>query len=294
MSASGRLPATVLAAYQQAHPDGATPPADMPPPTAPTLATSTAPTAPPPLPTVTPGQPPTMAYGPPPGADWSQQYSGAPQPMWGPPRVRPTDGVSIAALVTGLLGLGPVAIGFGIGGLVRTAGAVRSGRGMAIAGLVIGVVSTVLFAAVIGVGVAVSDDSDNRREGVPFTGDVSFSQLQVGDCIGEPPSTSRRRTIEVVPCAEQHYAEVYDTFALPAGDYPGDDTADRLAGGGCVARYDDLDLGMRSADSFDVVYYGPNRDAWDEADRSVQCLLGPVGGGLLGTHVLGGAGGEPA
>lgn len=50
----------------------------------------------------------------------------------------PTDGYSVAALVLGLLGFNVLAVIFGIVGLSRTADGRRSGRGMAIAGIVLG------------------------------------------------------------------------------------------------------------------------------------------------------------
>ena len=54
----------------------------------------------------------------------------------------PTDGFSVAALVLGLLGFNIFAIVFGIIGLNRTSTGQYSGRGMAIAGIVLGAIST--------------------------------------------------------------------------------------------------------------------------------------------------------
>ena len=50
----------------------------------------------------------------------------------------PTDGFSVAALVLGILGFNVFAIVFGIIGLNRTSSGQYSGRGMAIAGIVLG------------------------------------------------------------------------------------------------------------------------------------------------------------
>ena len=69
------------------------------------------------------------------------------QPVqYGQPAWRPTDGFSIAALVTSLLGFNVIAIVLGIIGLNRTKNGAMSGRGMAIAGIVIG---SLWFVAVI-------------------------------------------------------------------------------------------------------------------------------------------------
>lgn len=63
----------------------------------------------------------------------SSQQAQYGQPVW-----RPTDGFSVAALVTSLLGFNVIAIVLGIVGLNRTKNGAMAGRGMAIAGIVIG------------------------------------------------------------------------------------------------------------------------------------------------------------
>jgi len=61
---------------------------------------------------------------------------------------QPTDGVSIAALVTGILTLGPLPLILGIVGLRRTRRDGTRGRGMAIAGVVLGVLSTLAWTGI--------------------------------------------------------------------------------------------------------------------------------------------------
>jgi hypothetical protein len=83
---------------------------------------------------------------------YQQQYPSAPPPGYGGyPRPRGANGLAIAALVCGIIGLfflsivlGPLALIFGIIGL-RRANAGASGRGMAIAGIVLGAIDIVLY-----------------------------------------------------------------------------------------------------------------------------------------------------
>jgi hypothetical protein len=70
---------------------------------------------------------------------------------WATP-LPPRDGVAVAALVTGLVSVacffivaGPVALGLGISGLRRTTANGTRGRGMAIAGIVLGAVATLVL-----------------------------------------------------------------------------------------------------------------------------------------------------
>jgi len=97
---------------------------------------------PPPVPAPGYGPPPLPApgYGPPPVPAYA---TGAPYPA------QPTDGVSIAALVTGILGLGVVPVVLGIVGLKRTKATGTSGRGMSIAGIVLGAISFVVWSIVL-------------------------------------------------------------------------------------------------------------------------------------------------
>lgn len=84
-------------------------------------------------------QPPHAAQS---AYDVNQQYQQyqqpAPQYSYVPV---PTDGFSVAALVLGVLGFNIFAIIFGIIGLNRTSTGAYSGRGMAIAGIVLGALS---------------------------------------------------------------------------------------------------------------------------------------------------------
>jgi hypothetical protein len=127
--------------------------------------------APPPQPGQPWGQPPAQPPGqqPPMGQPWGQPPAG---PGWGqqPPAARPTNGLAIAALVLGILAIlsaitvlgAPVAIVLGIPAVVlgimgrRRAGQIGTGGGMAVGGIVTGVLGlliglfiTVVFALFI-------------------------------------------------------------------------------------------------------------------------------------------------
>ncbi|MGV8966806.1 MAG: DUF4190 domain-containing protein [Cellulomonas sp.] len=90
-----------------------------------------------------PGQP--TPYGQP-----GQPTYGQPLP-YGPPQPNTTDGMSIAALITGILGLGVVPVVLGILGLKRTKERGTSGRGLAIAGIVLGAAELVLGVILVAV-----------------------------------------------------------------------------------------------------------------------------------------------
>lgn len=115
------------------------------------------------------GPPVGSPYGPPPvgspygGPPISRPYGGPPigSPQWpgyGPGHATSshTEGITIAALITGLLSvlacmviLGPVAVGLGLAGLRNTTAKGTRGRGMAMTGLWTGAVASVVLVVII-------------------------------------------------------------------------------------------------------------------------------------------------
>jgi hypothetical protein len=94
-------------------------------------------------------------------------YPGAPSPYApgqypGPPPSASTDGVAIAALVTGILGMGVIPIVLGVIGLRRTKQKGTQGKGLAIAGIVLGSLE-ILAAIAIGIAVFIGISAHNER-----------------------------------------------------------------------------------------------------------------------------------
>ncbi|WGX98527.1 DUF4190 domain-containing protein [Nocardioides sp. L-11A] len=138
------------------------------------------PPAPPPYPGGTGG-----GYGPPGG------FPGGSDPM--PPK---TDGISIAALVTSLLCcLAPVGVVLGIVGLSRTKGGRRKGRGLAIAGIAVGVLMSIV-SAVVGAAIFIFAESV-----------VTPGNAEVGQCV-DVDEDDDLVLLRKKDCTEEHDAEI--------------------------------------------------------------------------------------
>ncbi|WP_061960742.1 DUF4190 domain-containing protein [Demequina flava] len=113
---------------------------------------------------------PQPAYGAP-------AYGSVPPPSYGAPAStsNQTDGFSIAALVTGIVGLSVVAIALGAVGLRRTAQGARKGTWMAVTGLVLGTVSTIAWAVYI-TSILVATVTFLDETGIDWETELSTSQ----------------------------------------------------------------------------------------------------------------------
>jgi hypothetical protein len=204
------------------------------------------------------------------------QEPGWPRTTYQPEPSKQLAGWALALSLVPCLG-GPqiAAVALAVIVLVRSSDGRAHGRGMAIAALcVVGAWVLALCA-----WVAIEIVNDNGRDGGR---EVGFGDLREGDCFNMP-SGHRVRSVDAVPCHESHDAEVYRTFRLSAGDYPGDDAVLARAEQGCTRKFDEF-VGTPYGDSvLDVFYLYPAVETWNLGERGVTCSVyqptGPTGQG---------------
>jgi Domain of unknown function (DUF4190)/Septum formation len=181
-----------------------------------------------------------------------------------PEAPRKMSGFAIASLVLGIFGGIFLSVIFGIVALRRIRTRNLKGRGLAIAGLVLSGLWTLLIA--VGLIVALATDAERDPSGrVREAGTESVFDLRVGDCVNDLEETTAEVSVEVVPCAQPHDAEVISSFELPEGDYPGEDSIFQVADRRCSR-----ELGaVASAEPF---YFYPTEQSWGTGDRKVNCV----------------------
>jgi hypothetical protein len=195
---------------------------------------------------------------------------------------RTTNGLAIASLVTAFTCIPLLATGLGIGGLRQIRRRGQRGRGLAIAGIVINAVATIVVVLAVVLG-ATSDSGNTRVE-----------DIKTGQCfntVGEPLSKFGEgnhisRSVDVVSCDDEHDAEAFSVFTLdPTGHqaYPGAVTVAHEAGVRCASDArdylgaDPLPIGM------DIFTYYPPASSWNDGHRSVTCFFGSRDGQVTGT-----------
>ncbi|GGU37107.1 DUF4190 domain-containing protein [Streptomyces lavendofoliae] len=218
-----------------------------------------------------------------------QAYPQTP-PFYGAPPPPPVNvnGLSIASLVTGIVCLVPP-LGMVLGGValgqIRKRG--ERGTGMAVTGMVLSLVSTLLLVAGLATG-AFRDVSDGVRDVVDEASRTrSTFELRKGQCFNSPGGVEEAEAVDVtiVDCAEPHDGEVAGGFTIGEFDaWPGDKRIEPVAERRCEelnAAYA-LD-GWAVPDNAWMYYYQPSKESWAVGDRSVTCAFAAEEGKLTGS-----------
>lgn len=201
-------------------------------------------------------------------------------PGWQPatPGVEP---LAVASVPAGVV-LGPVGVGLGAAALSRVRSRGTRGRGLAVAGMVLGAVATLGW--VVG-GIAWWQGEQART---PLAGDVdaprtvSAVQLVLGTCLDELPPDGEVSRVRAVPCADEHRAQVVGRTDLGADEvWPGQDAVDRRVARVCTPET----LGPDAPEDVRLVVWAPTEASWRGGDRTGLCLASseaPLPADLIG------------
>ena len=141
-------------------------------------------------------------------------------------------------------------------------------------------------------GIAVSFSSTGcglfgDDESVATARDVEAFDLQIGYCFNGPDADGQAQAtagseverVTVVSCSDAHDFEIFHTFELDDGPYPGGDELENLWIQGCLERFDDfVDSGFDES-MLDISAIFPTERSWNElGDREVLCSVTAVDG----------------
>jgi hypothetical protein len=192
---------------------------------------------------------------------------------------RPTDGFSVAALVAGIVGTGPVAFVLGAIGLHRTGRGAAAGRGFAVAGIVLGGLQMLFASLTVAwfVGVLVTGASLSSWLPVsPFgaTGATDIDGLHPGDCFDDGEDAGASGTVDRTDCSTVHDGEVLEVVHLPEGAYPGASELELYAEDRCADdAADAVDAAGLDPEDFEYGYYYPLAENWADGSRLLQCTI---------------------
>ncbi|MER6613849.1 DUF4190 domain-containing protein [Streptomyces xantholiticus] len=212
-----------------------------------------------------------------------------PLPYPRPPQPVPVNGLAITSLVVGIVCcLPPLGLILGTVALRQLRRKGGRGKGMAIAGIVLSSISTLLVLLMVLTGGA-REAWNGFREGFEDAArSKGTGDLRRGDCFNVPGGDLERVVVnvETVPCDEEHDAEVSGTYRLQKSDpAPGSPRGETFAEERC------LDINAAYArDSWalpkdvETYYYIPTEEGWSGGDRMLTCAF--TGDALKGSlHV---------
>jgi hypothetical protein len=189
--------------------------------------------------------------------------------------------MAIGSLATGIGGFcvpiaAPVAVGLGIAALVQIKKRQDNGKGMAIAGLILGGLTTVgwlLYLILIVVLGVIGASSGDDEYGAPEPGSYStpatyVDDLAVGECFddGDEEDEVIRRS-----CTTPHDGEIYGGVTLPDGPYPGDKEIDKAGEQACATEFAEYVGSTVTKTELEWDYWTPTRQLWNANDRLVVC-----------------------
>ncbi len=163
-----------------------------------------------------------------------------------------------------------VAFGLAVTVLRRGRDGRDHGRRRAIAAIVVALLWTLVLIAYL-ISLAGGAQRNDVTGEVETAGAVSVMSLAEGDCMDEEPGTGDTYTVDLVPCGELHRSEVYATFDLAPGAWPGDDDVIRLSEGGCLDRLETMLGDAFALLPVEMYYLHPLEDYWTD-DRGVVCF----------------------
>jgi Septum formation len=147
-------------------------------------------------------------------------------------------------------------------------------------GLAFALLFVIVAAAIIGgaIGTVGALTHGFRKDVTVKYHESAVFKLRTGDCINTPNS----QKVSVLPCSTPHQAEVFGTFTLPAGAWPGTAAIRTEASSGCAALLTGY-LNPQLAISLRQSYVFPDKVAWTGGTRTVICEVQATSGQLTGS-----------
>jgi hypothetical protein len=198
---------------------------------------------------------------------------------------RSTNGMSIAALVVGILPCIPfLGLIFGLVGLKQVKRRGERGKGMAVAGITLSSLWTAGLATII-VLAAVGVIGDGNTRVVDVKAGQCFNTVDASLSDFGTDNDTRSSTVDVVDCTEAHDAEAFAVYEIQSGSddpYPGVDGVSRDAESNCT-KYARTYLDGKAPTDDRLYLYLPSPDNWAHHERSVTCFFGWPDGKVTGS-----------
>jgi hypothetical protein len=120
--------------------------------------------------------------------------------------------------------------------------------------------------------------------GCGLLGGGNVFELAVGDCFDatDDAQGGRISDVPIVDCAEPHDREVFQTFEVADGAFPGKQELAARAREECIPAFEEyVGAGYGSGSRLGILPITPTQSSWDNGDREVVCTLYDLEGAQL-------------
>ncbi|MEU3076652.1 DUF4190 domain-containing protein [Streptomyces laurentii] len=194
-----------------------------------------------------------------------------------PPAAPQTSGLAIASLVSGAVCcLPPLGLVLGLIALPRMKKKRQRGKGLAITGIALSAVSSLLMVLAFATG-AFADFWRGFRDGMEDASSSAYTlNLEKGDCfLADLDSQEPVDKVDTVPCTRPHEGEVTGRFKVKEfTTWPGVNVIDQIAEERCGQLNDAYAMDTWDLpESVGIYYFAPVKESWRDGDRTVICAL---------------------
>jgi len=132
--------------------------------------------------------------------------------------------------------------------------------------------TALLATAVVVVGCSAAERNEDGELAV--AGSLDAFAIEIGDCYDDEVQISGQVSdVPGVPCAEPHDNEVFATFELTEGGWPGDERVIELANDGCFDRFEPYVGATYEESVLMITTLTPSERSWSQVnDREVVCV----------------------
>lgn len=125
-----------------------------------------------------------------------------------------------------------------------------------------GIIAAVLLVIVVG-GLVL--------QAILGSGNVTATDVQVGDCLAEIPDGDKVVRVQTVGCDQPHAGEVFAVISMPDGDFPGEAAVEAYHEK-CGPELSVYSPAAMTDDSVQLYVLYPTADTWANGDRAVTCI----------------------
>ncbi|KGI66609.1 septum formation family protein [Mycolicibacterium rufum] len=107
--------------------------------------------------------------------------------------------------------------------------------------------------------------------GVTSSGNVTATDVKVGDCLAEIPDGDKVLRVQTIGCDQPHAGEVFAVLTMPDGDFPGQSAVEAYHEK-CGPELASYSPAAMTDDSVQLYVLYPTAETWASGDRAVTCI----------------------